>query len=169
MFFSQNEQTVFVHQYVGAEVKADNADIDIKSDYAENGKAEITIIPKKPLRLALRIPEWSREYEISAPYEIKDGYAYIDIFEKTQINLDFKPKARLVKCSNLVRENVGKAALSRGPFVYCIEEVDNGKNLQMLKVNPNGLFVKDGEAIIADGFREKENGALYSDYKAPEE
>ena len=28
-----------------------------------------------------------------------------------------------------VRENAGKVALQRGPIVYCLEEVDNGKNL----------------------------------------
>ncbi|MBR7060190.1 MAG: glycoside hydrolase family 127 protein, partial [Eubacterium sp.] len=73
------------------------------------------------------------------------------------------------KCSNRVRENIGKAALSRGPFVYCIEEVDNGKNLQMLRANRNSAFIKDGDMIIADGFRETEDINLYSEYEESEE
>ncbi len=166
---SQNDETVFVHQYVGSKIKADNADIEIISDYAENGRVSISVNPKKPIKLALRIPEWSEGFSISQPYEIKDGYAYIEISEKTEIKLDFKPEARLVKCSNRVRENVGKAAVSRGPFVYCIEEVDNGKNLQMIRVKNDSVFVKDGEAIIADGFREKEDSSLYSTLKEIEE
>ena len=167
--FAQNRETIFIHQYVGADVKADNADLEIISDYAENGKVSITVNPHKAIKLALRIPEWSDDFSVSMPYVIKDGYAYIEIAEKEEINIDFKPKAKLIKCSNRVRENVGKAALSRGPFIYCIEEVDNGKNLQMIKVNPNGGFTKDGEAILADGFREKEDNVLYSEYKLSEE
>ncbi|MBR3737221.1 MAG: glycoside hydrolase family 127 protein [Eubacterium sp.] len=167
--FAQNEETVFVHQYVGAQIKAENADIEIKSDYAESGKAEIIINPKKAIKLALRIPEWSKDFCISAPYEIKDGYAYIAVSEKTGINLDFKPEIKFIKCSNRVRENIGKAALSRGPFVYCIEEVDNGKNLQMLRANRNSAFIKDGDMIIADGFRETEDINLYSEYEESEE
>ena len=167
--FAQNDQTIFIHQYVGAEIKADNADIRVNSTYAENGMAQISIIPKKPIKLAVRIPEWCKDFEISASYEIKNGYAYISITEKAEIFLDFKSKAKLIKCSNLVRENAGKAALSKGPFVYCIEEVDNGKNLQMLRVNPQGSFTDDGEAILADGFREKADTSLYCDYAAPEE
>ncbi|MBE6741514.1 MAG: glycoside hydrolase family 127 protein [Ruminococcaceae bacterium] len=167
--FAQNDETIFIHQYVGAEIKADNADIRVNSTYAENGRVQVSISPKKPIKLAVRIPEWCRDFEISAPYEIKNGYAYISITEKAEIFLDFKSKAKLIKCSNLVRENAGKAALSKGPFVYCIEEVDNGKNLQMLRVNPQGSFTDDGEAILADGFREKADTSLYSEYKSPEE
>ena len=167
--FAQNDETLFIHQYVGANVKADNADVEIISDYAQNGKVRISINPEKPIKLALRIPEWSDDFTISQEYEIKDGYAYININEKTEISIDFKPRVKLVKCSNKVRENVGKAALTKGATVYCIEEVDNGKNLQMLRVNPNGSFVEDGVAIIADGFREKEDEALYSEYKGADE
>ena len=31
--------------------------------------------------------------------------------------------------SERVREDIGKAAIMRGPVVYCLEEKDNGKNL----------------------------------------
>ena len=30
-----------------------------------------------------------------------------------------------------VREDIGKAAVMRGPVVYCMEEADNGKNLHL--------------------------------------
>ncbi len=167
--FAQNDETVFINQYVGAKVKSENADFEIVSSYAVNGRVNIFINPQKPIKLALRIPEWCDGFEISNAYEIKDGYAYINIAEKSEIALDFKPKAKLIKCSNRVRANVGKAALSKGPFVYCIEEVDNGKNLQMLRVNPKGSFTEDGDIILADGFREKEDEKLYSEYQKADE
>jgi hypothetical protein len=69
----------------------------------------------------------------------------------------------------MVRENAGKVAISRGPFVYCIEEVDNGSNLQMLMLNKDTEFIKDGEFLIADGFREAEDSLLYSEYNGKNE
>ena len=166
---TQNDEKIFIHQYIGAQVKSENAELDIASTYAENGRVKISINPKKPIKLALRIPSWSDDFEISEPYEIKKGYAYIEINEKTQICLDFKPRAKIIRCSNRVRENAGKAAVSRGPFVYCIEEVDNGKNLQQLRLDKNTRFSEEGSALIADGFREKEDTSLYSEYTAENE
>ena len=166
---TQNDETIFVHQYIGAEIKAQNAELEIASTYAENGRVKITVNPEKSVNLALRIPEWSEDFCISESYEIKNGYAYIKIEGKTEINLDFKPKARIIKCSNKVRENVGKVAVSKGPFVYCIEQVDNGSNLQMLRLNKDTEFIKDGEFLIADGFREAEDTSLYSAYKGANE
>ena len=73
----------------------------------------------------------------------------------------------MIKCSNRVRANIGKVAVTRGPFVYCIEEADNGKNLQMLKINRCPEFRTDGEIIYAKGFREKDCDALYSEWENP--
>ena len=53
--------------------------------------------------------------------------------------------------------------------VYCIEEADNGKNLQMLRISKNPDFRLDGGDILADGFREKEETELYSEWKEAEE
>lgn len=166
---AQNDDVIFIHQYVGAEINAKSAQLKIVSTYAQNGRVIIDINPKKPIKLALRIPEWSEDFSISKPYEIKDGYAYIDITDKSEISVDFKPRARLIRCSNRVRDNVGRVAVSKGPFVYCIEEADNGKNLQMLRLDKNTEFVEDGNALIADGFREKEDISLYGEYSAADE
>ena len=37
--------------------------------------------------------------------------------------------------NNGVRADAGKAALMKGPLVYCLEEIDNGKNLAELYVD----------------------------------
>jgi DUF1680 family protein len=39
-----------------------------------------------------------------------------------------------------VRENAGKVALQRGPVVFCLEEVDNGTNLQDVALPKNAKF-----------------------------
>ena len=63
---------------------------------------------------------------------------------------------------------MGKVAVMRGPIVYCLEEKDNGKNLQMLIIDKGTDFKQDGEYIIAKGKRELPDSNLYSNYKESE-
>lgn len=166
--FTENEDTLFVHQFIGCNANAGKAKIEIVSDYAGSGKATINIKPVKEFTLAVRIPKWCDNYSFSLPCKIKDGYAYFRINSETEISADFEVKPKLIKCSNLVRANIGKAAVTKGPFVYCIEEADNGRHLQMLKISRNPGFEIIGDTIVADGFREKESGALYDEWCEPE-
>ncbi len=166
--FTENENTLFIHQFIGCKVKTDKAKAEIVSDYAKNGRVTVKIIPEKEFTLAVRIPKWCKNYSFSLPCKIKDGYAYFEISSETEISADFEVRPMLIKCSNLVRSNIGKAAVTRGPFVYCVEEADNGRNLQMLKISRNPAFEMDGDTIAADGFREKESGTLYAEWHEPE-
>lgn len=166
--FTQNDDTIFVNQYIGSELKSDKADIIVTSSYIENGKVSFEINTIKPFTLALRIPSWCDNFDLSANYEMRNGYAFIKIDSRTKIEIAFEIKAKIVKCSNKVRANIGKAAVMRGPVVYCIEEVDNGKNLHLLKLSETPNFRYKNDVIFADGFREKEDDALYSEYKAPQ-
>jgi hypothetical protein len=160
--FTENDGTLFIHQYLGGEIRSDKGIIKIDSDYAENGKVKLSVSTYKPFTLAVRIPSFAEDYAISANYKTADGYAYIETIGDSEIELDFIFKPRLVKCSNLVRENVGRYALQNGVFIYCLESVDNGENLQLIKVKRDGVFVKDSGFIIADGYREVPDTELYS-------
>ena len=73
-------------------------------------------------------------------------------------------------------------AVMRGSVVYCLEETDNGKDLQKLLIAPElNVTVSDGnicgtpvKKLTAAGFRqldthiEKESEALYHVWKKPE-
>ncbi len=165
--FTENENNIFVHQFIGGKVESDKAKIEIISDYAENGKVTFRISPKKSFTLAVRIPKWCGKFSFSQPYEIKNGYAYFEINKFTEICAEFEMKPKLIKCSNLVRANIGKAAVTKGPFVYCVEEADNGSNLHLLRIKKDTVFAFDGNSIFADGFRETENTALYTEWSEP--
>ena len=165
--FSESGDTFYIHQYVGANIDAQNADVCVKSSYLTDGGVKIKINPKKSMRLALRIPSWCKNYKISAPYEIKKGYAYIDVNGETKVNASFELKPRFVACTSNVRANVGKVALCRGPVVYCIEGVDNGADLQQLIVNADSDFSESGDCITVNGLREKAHESLYYDYEKP--
>lgn len=167
--YTENENIVYIHQYIGSKALLNHAEINVISEYTETGRVSIHIRPEKPFTLALRIPAWCDSYIFSAPYEVKNGYAYFEINGNTVINAEFEIRIKMIKCSNRVRANVDKTAVTRGPIVYCIEEADNGRNLQMLKISKTPRFTISGDTITADGYREKDCEKLYSEYSEAEQ
>ena len=95
------------------------------------------------------------------------------------IELSMDMPIRLVNANPFVREDVGKVALTKGPVVYCLEQEDNGAQLQELLIDPDSKFVEafepdllDGVMTVStDGYRiaEKEwkKSDLYKPYQKP--
>jgi hypothetical protein len=50
-----------------------------------------------------------------------------------------------------VRANCGRVALQRGPLVYCLEEIDNGKNLPDLILPRDEKLAVKFEATLLGG------------------
>ena len=92
------------------------------------------------LILALRIPGWtSGKYEIKGAEgletSVRDGYLYISGFDSDrEIRLMFDISPRVVVSDPRVNEDNLRAAVMRGPFVYCAEEADNGKGLRSIRL-----------------------------------
>ncbi len=117
------------------EVGGGEAAIRVDTDYPWDGKVTIGIdkLPEGTM-LAVHIPGWCAKYSISgadeARCEEKDGYLYISgVKAGDEIRVDLDMPVRVVRARPDVAENAGKAALMRGPIVYCAEEADNGKQL----------------------------------------
>ncbi len=165
---TENENTLFIHQYFGLKASAANAEIEIQSSYIEDGKVKLMIKPKKEFTLAVRIPLWCEEYSFTYAHFVKNGYAYFRIDKECVIDVCFELKAKLMKCSNKVRANMGKAAVIRGPFVYCMEEIDNGKNLHLISLGVDSDFMLRDDELLVSAFREKESESLYSEWSREE-
>lgn len=97
--------------------------------------------------IGLRIPSWARGYRL----EINDepcGQApeegFILLRRKWRIGdeivLSLEMKAQLWQSNPLVREDAGRLAVQRGPLVYCMEEADNGRNLQLIRLGKDTEF-----------------------------
>lgn len=155
--YTGNEDTLFVHLYMGSVLtkKVGDKDVQVEVDaqFPWDGDVRIKVCAENTaFRLALRIPDWCGGYRLDnadgyARTE-KDGYLYLTKKwgREETIRISFPMQARLMAASPAVREDVGKAALQRGPVVYCMEEKDNGKNLHLLSVKPDTSFtVLDGE------------------------
>ncbi len=131
--------TVYINMLMGAETDS----LIINSDMPKSGKGSITA--KTDVSVALRIPDWTGEYDIGiCVKEIKNGYAYFDIPEGKTVEFSFDMPVRIMRGSPDIRETAGQVALMRGPVVYCLEEADNGKYLHSL------ILVKNGELTVTD-------------------
>lgn len=154
---TENKKTTYIHQFFGGEYNTNSAHIAINSDYTKTGKIEIKVTPSNKFTLAVRIPSWCENYSFNIPCDIKNGYAYFEINDKTTIKAQFNLEPKFIACSNRVRANIGKCALTYGPFVYCMEEVDNGNNLQNLIVDVKSKLDINDYNITALGIREELN------------
>ena len=133
-----------VEQYISAELNTPYGNLTITEDYAREGKVHITGCSYTAKMLSLRVPEWCKKLTVlldgkSVTPEILDGYAYLTVGEEFTIDLDFHISLSFVSANPFVRDNVGRMALVRGPVVYCIEGVDNGKRLNRIEVSVDAL------------------------------
>lgn len=161
--YNENDNTIFINQYICSKAKTKYGNIELNE---QNGKYILKADFSTPIKIALRIPYWCDKFELSRSFEIINGYAVFNCSnDYVEINLNAAPK--IVRCSNRVRANVGKAAVTYGPFIYCLEEKDNGCDLQMLSMDTsNQPKLKDGN-ITAEGFREIPDDRLYMSYLEP--
>ena len=66
------------------------------------------------------------------------GYQRLSISPgDTYISLDFHVSPRWMGANNGVRADAGKAALMKGPLVYCLEEKENGRYLSEIFIEEN--------------------------------
>ena len=192
---SEDKDTVYTHLLIASDIDLgdEKGSLHINAELTRDGRVEFDVKHRKDFKLAVRIPYWGRSFKVirnGNPVEkneldIKAGYMYFDISSDEKIVIDYEIKPVIVGCSPLVQENTGKAAVMRGPFVYCLEEVDNGENLHLLKLSDtpeltyeNGVITANGMRVNTQadsdmkGGRDTENGGdglyrdnLYNEYK----
>lgn len=157
--FTENDDTLFLHLYLGATTEKNGYKIEVESAFPDSGSVTIRTravdTDAKELTLALRIPSWCEEnYTVDGidlkNVEIRDGYMYVPVpREQTEIRLQFAMNAKWVAADERVAEDRGQVALVRGPVVYCAEQIDNGEALGQLYVDPEAS-ISETEIKIND-------------------
>lgn len=143
--WSEKDNTIYSHLFIGGKVTLKNADITLTTKYPWEGFMHYRIQSKNrfEFEIALRIPAWSQDFEVKVNGKkvdtfgkIRDGYLYIkrNWGENDYIDFMFKVVTRRVYSNTAVRANAGCVAYMRGPFVYCFEGVDNGEELSALRI-----------------------------------
>lgn len=126
-----------------------------QTEYPWDGRITIGLAlqQRSTFRLALRVPAWCRDAEISingtAVAEIVDAASgYFRIERQWQdgdlVVLDLPMRVRALRADPRVKADRGRLAIARGPLIYCAEQVDNAADL-------NGLIVADtiGHASVS--------------------
>ena len=184
--YTENHDTLFTHLYIGGTITKEFSDgyidFNVESKFPWNGDVKITaqIADNKKVHatLALRVPGWCKNIPTIPNGVYKDGYIYItkDWANNDSISLSFDMDIRILMANTNIRENTGKLCISRGPIVYCLEEIDNTKCLHNLILDPDKPMSTEPiniggfnmNCIKASGLRVEQSSdkdALYMDYK----
>lgn len=164
---STSDKAVWIHQYTAGNIRTCLGEqpvcLDVETEYPWDGRVRITFSMERETAgaLRLRIPGWCRDYTVSvngkSPVDrVEKGYAFMDRLWKNgdTVELWMDMPVTLMQADPGVRENCGKAAVMRGPVVYCLEGVDNGEELSNLAIDPQqemalsrGMFENMPEAV----------------------
>jgi DUF1680 family protein len=186
--YAAKGDTLYAHLYLGGELKVclDGLDVElnVESGYPWRGDVRVRAMTAGRYALALRVPGWCRDFSISINGERVDarlerGYAYLRrdwaVGDEALLLLDMP--VTLVRANPSVREDIGKVAVTRGPLVYCLEEIDNGADLHHIALSRGARFtVKSrpdllggvdalycsGARLRATGFDSNKGHALYA-------
>ena len=153
--YAQKKDIVYANLFISgtASLLVNNQKIQIKQEnnYPWDGNLNFTILTEQAtaFSMQIRIPGWATNQAIpnnlyhfsnhsnsmvsiningkSVNYEIQNGYAILNrLWNKNDVIKVILPmEARRVISDSLLKDNIGKTSLQRGPLMYCAEWIDN--------------------------------------------
>ena len=163
--YAQDPQGVYVNLFIGssAEIRMKDGRLKLKqvTRYPWDGNVRITVDPEQAGKFAmnLRLPEWCKAPEIRVngqpvqTIENVRGYARIEREWKPGdvIELTLPMPVERVHASPMVKADLGRVALRRGPIVYCLEGGDNGGTVRNLVIPPDAALSAEHRADFLGG------------------
>lgn len=136
--YHYDEKRIYVDQYMSSVAHVDEITLTQKTGYPFNGQITLTV-SGGTRELAFRIPAWCKQYTLcknqlpvsTAP---QNGYVLVSAEDGDVFTLELTMQVRRIKSNPRVRANRGMTALTYGPFVLCMEGVDNGEELCEVKL-----------------------------------
>ncbi len=192
--YTESADTLWFHLYMSGSLTKTVGDkelqVEVCTEMPWEGRTEVTVHAPEAVTatLAFRIPGWCGPDRASVTAtggkrrELRDGYLYLTgtWTGEERVTLDFPMEIRVMTADPRVREDTGKAAVTRGPVVYCAEEADNGPSLQLYRLDMARMdraSVEDADiqgtplrvlTVPAKKLR-ADADALYTPYRAPKE
>jgi uncharacterized protein len=182
--YSSGPKAIAIHQYVSSEasfsIEGQEVRLVVASDFPLEGTASIRFegVSSTPFEVLLRVPGWAGDHEFAVNGrevrpEIVSGYAIVSRSWNSgdELIARFEMPVQTHFSNYEVAGNRGRVAISRGPLIYCAEEVDNGGHLDRFAIHPEkGVELKreDSElgeivSLSVEGSKEElEDRSLYS-------
>ncbi len=146
--YGVNDEGVYINQYIGSqttvELKEQPVSFRIESELPWYGNVTVSVEPESSVEFeaALRLPEWCDAPVVNVNgrktgYVERNGYAVIHRKWKRgdEVSLELPMEVRRIEAHPFVDSTKGKAALQRGPIIYCLEEMDNEVGVHHLAVS----------------------------------
>jgi hypothetical protein len=153
--YARSDRAIYVNLYVGSDATLrllQGLDVRIRQQthYPWDGEVKLTVDPSVAAEfdLNLRIPGWCTGGIVRVngqpfrPPAIQKGYLRVartwsagDVVELT-----LPMPVERIAASPRVKADVGRAAIQRGPLVYCLEQVDNKDGVRNLMLPREGAL-----------------------------
>lgn len=150
---------LFVANETVLKMEGEEIKLSIETDFPNDNNINIHLTAEleKEITLALRIPSYAENYAVlvndkNYKFETHKGYAIIKgKFKNEIIKISFEAPARFVYANPLVRADSGRVAVTKGPLVYCLEEIDNKDNLSAVFVDTSILPIEEYDKELFGG------------------
>jgi len=168
--YAADDDGVYVNLYCQGEAKNGQRKVEVETAYPFGNTANITVTGGR-FKLHLRNPQMAPIHTLTindenAEIYLENGYIVIERdWQGDKLCIQFDMTPRHFYSDVKVQSNVGKAAVMRGPIVYCMEEVDNGPLLGSYVLGdeaglkeaaiPKGLL-PEGVALSGPGYKYKQ-------------
>ena len=134
--YTVDANTVYCHFFADSEtsltVDGKAATLKQSTRYPHDGKITFTY-QGAPIKLYVRIPDWCVEYTGAT----ENGFAVFSMNDGDSICVDLPMNVHFVESNPFAQDNSGRYAVTRGPIVDCLEEIDNGENLRDITLLEN--------------------------------
>lgn len=180
--YSINEKSLYINLYVSSSVKIDIAGANVtlaqKTEYPYEGHIQLAVNTDKPARFAinLRVPGWCRSCKLKIngrkiSAKVHKGYLTVNQqwHDGDIIELSLALAVERLVADPRVADDIGKAALQRGPLMYCIEQCDHKIDISTLAIPSRaGITARHdskilgGTVILSGPAQTQSTPALYS-------
>jgi DUF1680 family protein len=179
--YAQKDDDLYVNLFISGSTIFRTYDNTVclkqQTRYPWDGNVKIIIDTEqsKEFTIYVRIPGWAQNQPIpsdlyrfsdqskenidlkvnGSPFALRADKGYFCIRRKWEkgdiIELDLPMSIRRVVCHQNVKDNAGKAAIQRGPLVYCFEGVDNPQGVANLVLPSNSDLHAEYRADLLNG------------------
>jgi DUF1680 family protein len=150
--YSSGKEEIHIHQYISSEFTTELAQVEMRSNFPWDGKVDIKvnpIIPATEFTIHLRLPSWSVNPQVKVNGEEVETNSILPDYDITVSASSYDPRwSRSLRITRIwnsndeislvlnmpiiirsvlpdVKGHAGKVAITRGPLVYCLENIDH--------------------------------------------
>ncbi len=153
--FGADDDTLYIHIPLACEIRTERFALNLCTQYPFGDTLRIEVMGKDQ-RIAVRQPALAPIKAVLVngeriSHQTKHGYLHLPALnEGDTVTVTYDLAPRYVVSHPKVAGNVGKAAVMRGPVVYCAEQADNGEGIASLKLPHAAAFI-ESESFAGGG------------------